>query len=196
MVTESPDSFPEETVMFNHYLTDLVAILGELHNGEFQSVVNQLEHAIKDNKTIFICGNGGSAEMSCHFAADLQSMIGRPVRAISLAADMAVVTSYANDEGFQKVFTAQLDNLAQPGDILIAISTSGQSPNMIDVAIGAKARGLRTICLTGKSGNLSHVIDYPLRVCSDGTQHIQDVHMILIHMICTKLAEIFNDADI
>ena len=133
-------------------------------------------------------GNGGSAADAQHFAAELVGRFERQragMAALALTTDTCTLTSVANDYGFERIFARQIEALGRPGDVALAISTSGSSPNVIEGLREAAARGLRTIALTGRSGGtLGAMADIHINVPHDTTCRVQEVHMTLLHAIC------------
>ena len=143
---------------------------------------------------ILVCGNGGSAADAQHFVAEL---VGRysnnraALSAVALGTDAATVTALSNDFGFDQVFARQVEALARPGDLLIALSTSGNSPNIINAAIAAGARDCVVIALTGRTGGkLIQYADIGLRVSTDSVARIQEVHELCLH----SLAQVLDSA--
>lgn len=143
---------------------------------------------------ILACGNGGSAADAQHFAAE---MVGRfekerpGLAALSLATDSSALTAIGNDYDFDLVFSKQVRALGHQGDILLAISTSGNSANVIEAIYAAHERGMRVIALTGKDGGqIAQILgadDLELRVPSERTARIQEVHILLIHALCDAI---------
>lgn len=138
---------------------------------------------------ILLCGNGGSAADCQHIAAEfvglLDSNVRRPgVPAIALTTDTSVITGYANDIGFEMVFARQVQALGKAGDVLIAISTSGGSLNVLNAVDAARAIDVRTIALTGSSGNLAEKTDVNITIPSNSTQHIQESMLAIEHILC------------
>jgi D-sedoheptulose 7-phosphate isomerase len=140
---------------------------------------------------ILICGNGGSAADALHFSAELLCRYQRerpPLAAIALSADTATITATANDYAFGQIFSRQIDALGRPGDLLIAITTSGNSPNILEAVKAAAGIGLDVVALTGRGGGtlagLLRETDIELRIPSDSTARIQEAHAIIIHSIC------------
>ncbi len=138
---------------------------------------------------VLICGNGGSAADAQHFAAELVGRFSQPVRAalpaIALTTDGVVLTAWANDVGFDDVFARQVEALGRPDDLLIAISTSGNSPNVLEALCTAHEIGLRTVALLGGTGGEAHALaDYALVVPSPDTAQIQELHTFALHAIC------------
>ncbi len=140
---------------------------------------------------ILACGNGGSAADAQHFASELLNRfeLDRPaLPAVALTTDSSTLTSVANDDTFEAVFSRQIQALGQSGDVLLAISTSGGSPNIVAAHRAAAARGLRTVALTGRDGGgLGAALgpaDVEIRVPSETTARIQEVHLLAIHCLC------------
>ena len=155
-----------------------------------QALVNCL---MNDGK-ILVCGNGGSAADAQHFAAELINRfeIERPaLAAIALTTDSSVLTSIANDYDYNQVFSRQVRGLGMAGDILIAISTSGNSPNVVEAIHAAHDRDMRVIALTGREGGTMGEIlgadDFHLCVHADVTARIQEVHLLILHCLCDAI---------
>ncbi len=140
---------------------------------------------------LLICGNGGSAADSQHLAAELvgRFQAERPGwAAIALTVDTSTLTAVANDYGFDRVFARQVEALGRPGDVLLVISTSGESANCLEAVTTAGRRGLRTHGLLGKGGGrLRGLVDSALVVPSDHTPRIQELHGLVIHALCAAL---------
>lgn len=141
-----------------------------------------------DERTIFWCGNGGSASESSHLAAEL---IGRfknnrkPFPSISLASDLSVITCIANDFGCKEIFSRQLEGLAKKDDLLVVLSTSGNSENILQALMTAKNIGVLSIALLGKDGGQAKFIaDHSIIIDSNETVRIQEVHLFLGHTFC------------
>jgi len=148
--------------------------------------------------TVYLFGNGGSSCDAQHFAEELTSAFKNINRwslpAHALSDNGAVITAIANDFGFDYVFARQLEGVAKPGDLVIAISTSGNSTNIIKAVEVARKRGIKTIGLLGKGGGrLVKMVDIPIVVPSNSTAHIQESHMAIAHAICGLVEEIFFD---
>jgi D-sedoheptulose 7-phosphate isomerase len=143
---------------------------------------------LRDGGKIFAFGNGGSAAEAQHFVAELVGRYRtdrRPLAAIALTAESASLTAIANDYGFDHIFSRQLEALAHPGDVAVAFSTSGNSPNIIRALESAKYLELSTVGLTGKTGgHLATLTDICLRVPSDSTPRIQEAHTLATHILC------------
>ena len=147
--------------------------------------------ALMSGGKILACGNGGSAGDAQHFAAELVGRFERERRglaAISLATDTSILTAVANDYSYEQVFSKQVEALGNPGDVLLAISTSGNSGNVLAAIGAAHAREMRVIALTGKDGGrigkLLRADDIEIRVPAERTARIQEVHLLAIHCLC------------
>src|SRR5882724_6347947 len=138
---------------------------------------------------VLLCGNGGSAadcqHMATEFVSRLSKEFERPgLPAIALTTDTSFLTAFTNDCGFEGVFARQVQALGRPGDVLIGISTSGNSPNVIRAVEAARAANMRIVALTGNSGCLIGIVDIAIAVPSDNTQHIQEAHLGIEHLLC------------
>jgi D-sedoheptulose 7-phosphate isomerase len=145
--------------------------------------------AVADGAKILLCGNGGSAADCQHMAAEFVSRLTadfvRPgIAAIALTTDTSFLTAFANDIDFDGVFARQVETLGRPGDVLIGISTSGRSRNIVRAVESARAGGLRVVTLTGSVGPLAEMADVAIKVPSDSTQHIQESHLAIEHVLC------------
>ena len=151
--------------------------------------------AFKSGNKVLMCGNGGSASDAQHFAAELIGRFksNRPsFAAISLNTDTSALTAIANDYDFTNVFSRQVEGIGKKGDILLAISTSGNSKNIIKAAIQAKKQKLNIISLTGfNTSVLEKNSDLCIKVPSKVTSHIQELHIIVVHLLCTLIEKQF-----
>jgi D-sedoheptulose 7-phosphate isomerase len=161
-------------------------------------VAKAIANAFNDGKKLILFGNGGSSTDASHIAAEFTNRFkkDRPgLPAIALNTDMAVITSIANDYDFSEVFAKQLKALANEGDVVIAISTSGNSPNILKAMDVAKKKKLTTIAFTGLKGEkLASKVTYTFIVPSDNTPRIQETHITLGHIICQMVEEILFEA--
>jgi D-sedoheptulose 7-phosphate isomerase len=148
-----------------------------------------IAQAFRGAGKVLICGNGGSAADCQHMAAEFVSRLTKTFErpglpAIALTTDSSFLTAYANDCGFDGIFERQVEALGRPGDVLIGISTSGNSPNVVRAVRRARIDGLRTVVLTGAQGQLAGLADVAISVPSADTQHIQEAHLAIEHLIC------------
>lgn len=150
---------------------------------------------LKRGGKVIVFGNGGSASDSQHMAAELVGRFSRekkPLPAIALTADGSIITAVGNDYGYEYSFSKQLEAHGRKGDIVFAISTSGNSKNVLNAVRLAKKMKMRTVGLTGKSGGaLFRACDFTIRVPSDNTARIQEAHIAIIHIICELIEEAF-----
>ena len=168
-----------------------VALHQRVREADLEPVVRaagEIASAVGSGRKVLAFGNGGSAADAQHFAAELVGRFLRERRgmaAIALTSDASVVTSIANDCGFERVFARQVEALGNSGDVALAISTSGGSANVITDIQAASARGLRTIALTGRDGGaLGAAADIHVNVAAASTARVQEVHRTLLHAIC------------
>jgi len=138
---------------------------------------------------LLLCGNGGSAADCQHMAAEFTNRLTAQFErtalpAIALTTDSSFITSYANDVGFEGVFARQIEAIGGPHDVLLGISTSGRSANVIRAVETAKMRGMSTIALTGCIGPLGEVASVAIMVPSESTQYIQEAHLVIEHILC------------
>jgi len=163
------------------------------------AAADALRQALRDGRTVLVCGNGGSAADAQHFAAELVGRFTRERRAwpaLALTTDSSALTAIGNDCGFDRVFARQVEAHGHPGDVLIGISTSGASPNVLAAVETAKARGLVAIGLTGRDGGaLGRAVDIHLNVPSPSTARTQEVHITLLHVLCDLVERELVDAD-
>jgi D-sedoheptulose 7-phosphate isomerase len=148
-----------------------------------------IAEAFRSGGKLLLCGNGGSAADCQHMAAEFVSRLTKDFErpglpAIALTTDTSFLTAFANDCGFDGLFERQVQALARPGDVLIGISTSGNSPNVIRAVRYARTAGVRSIVLTGAGGQLAGLADVAILVPSTDTQHIQETHLAIEHLIC------------
>ena len=168
--------------------------MGRLPQPLIFQVIYTLQNARMQGSQIFIMGNGGSASTASHFVCDLAKNTrygGLPhFRVIGLADNMEIFSAYANDEGYESVFSQQLINLIKPGDIVIAISASGNSKNVLNAVDEARKYGVTTIGFTGfDGGRLGQMVDIHIHVQSDIIEHVEDIHLMLEHMIVRTIKD-------
>ncbi|WP_127507339.1 D-sedoheptulose-7-phosphate isomerase [Actinoplanes solisilvae] len=139
---------------------------------------------------LLVAGNGGSAAEAQHLAAELVGRLRderRPLSAIALTPDSSAVTAIGNDYGFEEIFARQVRAHGRPGDVLLTLSTSGSSPNLLAAVRAAKECGMRTWAMTGQSGPLADASDEALRCPSPDSQVVQELHLISVHLMCEYL---------
>lgn len=155
--------------------------------------VEALVHALQSGSKVLIMGNGGSAADAQHFAAELVGRFLRERRAlpaIALTTDTSLLTAVANDFGFDQIFKRQVEALARSGDVVVGISTSGNSPNVVLALEAARAIGCKTVGLLGRDGGkIAPLVDLNLTVPVQETPHIQEAHITIIHLLCDILEQ-------
>ena len=149
--------------------------------------------AIATGHTIYLMGNGGSACDCQHFAAELVGRFQKErqaMAAVALTTDTAILTALANDYGFEVVFSRQVEALVRSGDLVVSISTSGNSPNIMKALEKANQQGAVTVGLTGRSGGrMKKLCDICIRIPSDVTARIQEAHVLIEHLVCQRIEE-------
>jgi D-sedoheptulose 7-phosphate isomerase len=151
--------------------------------------------ALKNGRSVFAFGNGGSAADAQHFTAELVGRFEQERRAwpaLALSTDTSALTAIGNDYGFDRVFARQLEGLGRPGDVAIGITTSGNSPNVLRALELGNDRGLVTIALTGRGGTAGTIARLHVRVDEDRTARVQEVHITLLHAICELVEQGLN----
>ena len=176
------------------YISSLQETLNHLPVESIARVVDILREARIRGRQVFIMGNGGSASTATHFVCDLAKNTRRDdlphFRVVGLTDNMAIFSAYANDEGYEHVFEAQLDNLLDPDDIVIGISASGNSKNVLNAMGLERQRNAMTIGFTGfDGGHLRNLVDVNVHVESHVIEHVEDIHLMLEHMIVKTLKE-------
>lgn len=181
------------------YFKTVQSLLDQTPFEAVDRVVEVLMAANRAGKTVFICGNGGSAATATHFGCDLAKrpiVAGQPrFRVISLTDNNALMTALSNDIGYEVVFAEQLKPLVREGDIVIGISGSGNSPNVLRAMEAARAGGAITIGFSGyDGGKLAPIVDHSVHVPSFNMAMVEDVHLMLEHAICEKLLAMGQEA--
>ncbi len=161
--------------------------------GDFEKVIGLMIEKLAKGQKILVFGNGGSAAQAQHFAAELVNKFLKarpPIRALSLTTDTSALTSIANDTSFEHVFSRQIEAFGEKGDIALGLSTSGNSPNMIEAFQMARKKGMATVALTGKGGGqLKSLVEHLLDIPSESTPRIQEIHILLLHLLAQKIEE-------
>ena len=183
------------------YITVLQKTMDRLPQALIAEVINILHDARMTGRQVFIMGNGGSASTATHFVCDLAKNTRREglphYRVIGLTDNMAIFSAYANDEGYDQVFSQQLANLIKPNDIVIGISASGNSANVLNGIEEAKKNQATTIAFTGfTGGRLGSMVDINIHVDSHIIEHVEDIHLMLEHMIVKTIKErVYAESD-
>src|SRR4051812_41959420 len=170
------------------YKSDLLQAIEAIDLDRVNLAIQLLARAREENRHVFVCGNGGSASTASHFACDMVkgASFGREsrFRIMALTDSLPTITAYSNDVSYECIFAEQLKNFAQPGDVVMAISGSGNSPNVLRAMEYGKSIGCRTIALTGRDGGkLAPLADINIQAKIPHMGRIEDVHMIVAHMI-------------
>lgn len=178
----------------NAYLGRVTELLAEVSREDIEKLLDLVRDAYKNDKQVFIMGNGGSAATATHLACDLQKGLGftgdKRFRVMSVTDNVSVMTAWANDTDYSTIFANQIETFVRPGDLVIGISGSGNSPNVIKGIEVANERGAITAGMAGfKGGKLAQTAKYCVTVPSDNMQHIEDVHMVLSHLLFRILME-------
>ncbi len=180
--------------IMKNYLSQVGTTLDKLSTAKVAKVVEVLGGARDKGNRIFIFGNGGSATTASHFASDLAKGAickGKPrFKASALTDNVPLLSAWANDTDYGNIFSEQLENFVEPGDVAIAISGSGNSPNVLRGAKTAKAKGATTIGFIGfDGGKLKDLVDIALVVPNHNMEQVEDIHLLLEHVITTCLRE-------
>jgi D-sedoheptulose 7-phosphate isomerase len=170
-------------------------------SGPLARAVEAMAGALRAGGKVLSCGNGGSAADAQHFAAELVNRFERerpPLAALALTTDSSTLTSIANDYSYDQVFAKQVRALGRAGDVLLAISTSGNSPSVIHAMRAAREAGLRVVALTGRGGGkmAAHLGEQDVHVCvpHERTVRIQEVHLLALHCLCDGIDELLFGA--
>lgn len=160
----------------------------KINHKEIENCTNVIFLTFKNNKSIFVCGNGGSALTASHMVTDWNKSIflqtGVPFKSFSLSDNMGILTAYANDFNYEEIFSEQLKNLMSKGDILICLSGSGNSKNVLSAVHYAKSINCETIGLTGyDGGELKKIVDYSYHVPINDMQITEDFHLMFGHIV-------------
>ncbi len=187
-----------ETIVATH-LADASATIKTMISKTMEEIIaagDIISQAIMAGNKVLLCGNGGSAADAQHIAAELMGrfMAKRsPIAAIALTTDTSLLTAWTNDEGFETLFSRQVQGLGVAGDVLVAISTSGNSPNIIAAVEKAHQLQMRVVMFTGELGGKliqrGTSQDVVIRVPSSDTQHIQEGHITVGHIVCTLVEQ-------
>lgn len=185
----------------NEIIDTKIELLNKLRDSgyleQLEKTVYELVKSLQEGNKILLAGNGGSAADAQHFAAEIVGrfmMERKSLPAISLCVDPSVISCIGNDYGFDSVFSRQIEGLAKKGDVFIAISTSGNSANLIKAINSAKEKGAVTIGFLGKDGGqMQQMCDYALVVPSCVTPRIQEMHTFTVHVMCEFIEKLVFD---
>ncbi len=169
-------------------------LLDSLPIDKLETILNTLVEAHSLNRQVFVFGNGGSAANSSHFVTDLgkcaSDVLSKRFRCFSLNECVGWITAVGNDDSYSDIFVRQLENYADPGDVVMAFSVSGSSPNLVKAFKWANDQDLHTIAFTGgKGGLLSEIAETALIIDTEHYGHAEDMHMMLAHIICYAIIE-------
>ena len=181
------------------YLSDATSLIDRIPVETLDRIFGILCEAYRADRQVILMGNGGSAALASHFAVDLGKGTVRPdrrrFRVLSIVDNTPVMTAYANDFSYADVFSEQIRTLAQPGDVVLGISGSGNSANVLNGLKAARERGAVTVALTGyKGGKVIELADVALVAPSDDMQHIEDCHLMLTHLFMQAMCEFVLDS--
>jgi len=184
---------PDRETVFGKAIADHLAVIATVEEQQelLETIARSMAAALHRGNTILWCGNGGSAGDSQHLAAEIVGRFRRERRglpSIALTTDTSILTSIANDYGYEAVFARQVEAIAKPGDVLVGISTSGNSHNVICALEAARAHGVMTVAFTGEGGGrMGALADHLFAVSSRDTARIQEAHILAGHMLCDWL---------
>ncbi len=184
----------------DEYLSGLRAAINSIEPQEVARVVDLLIKAGENHRLIFICGNGGSASTASHMACDLgkgSRVSGHPIlRTIALNDALPQLTAWANDTSYDNCFAGQLEGLGQAGDLLIVISGSGNSPNVLNAVEAAKRLGITTVGFIGfQGGKLKAMVDHSIVIPASNIEQVEDAHLALNHTIAVTLRTTLRERD-
>lgn len=186
------------TTAFEEAARSLNSICSTSYPGKIQLAIDLLVERLSAGNKLLVCGNGGSAADAMHICAELVGRFlrnRRPLPAIALNANQAILTALSNDYCYESVFSRQVEALAQPGDVVWGISTSGNSKNVVEALRTARALGVSTIGLTGESGGaMAEHADVLMTVPLSATPRIQEIHVVTYHVICEAVEAAVCDA--
>ncbi len=183
---------------FDEYLKGLTEALAGIDRNAFDAAVAVIRRVHDADKIVYVCGNGGSAATASHMINDLvkapaEAAGCRPIRAVGLADCVPLMTAFANDSDYALMFSRQIEAMGREGDLLIAVSGSGNSANVVEAARVAKARGMTIVAMTGfDGGKLADVADVHINCPSSCFGHIEDAHLVIEHAMVEALKEAFG----
>ena len=159
----------------------------------FGRLADRAVSCLEDSRQILVFGNGGSAAEAQHFSAEMVNKflkMRKAYRVVALSTDTSIITSIGNDLSFDRIFSRQVEALGKAGDMAVGLSTSGDSPNVLEALRAARDRGMVTVALTGEGGGKAGALaDYLLAVPSKSTPLIQEVHLVLLHLLALEIED-------
>lgn len=176
------------------YLEEFSRVVSKIPRTQVEDFANEARKALIEERRIFVVGNGGSASNASHFVTDLGKgaslAVGKSFKCASLCDNVSWITALANDESFDQVYVEQLKNFAKEGDLLLSISVSGNSPNIVKAVEWANDNGLRTLALAGGTkGRIVELSDKAIVIDSAHYGRVEDAQMVVCHMICYAFME-------
>lgn len=195
-LTTEPSTSPKAA----DYLAGTREVLAKLDTDLIDQIVEEIWRTHRDGHTVYLFGNGGSAALASHIACDLAKGTmadgRRRMRAVSLNDNVALMTAWANDSNYSEIFAEQLRDVVEAGDLILAISSSGNSPNVVRGLEVAREAGATCVALSGfKGGRVKDLCDLCLVVPSDSVQHIEDAHLGATHAIFLAIRQRMRSAD-
>ena len=191
-----PSTLPRDEIIYilETYLREMQEAVDLLPTADVARVAEELLRVRAEHKTVYVLGNGGSAATASHAATDWRKPNKRDsfggVDTVSLVDNVALLTAWANDTSFDNVFAAQLESLLEPGDVVIAVSGSGNSPNVLRAVAVAREAGAVTVAFSGfDGGRLSRMTDISVVVPCDSQGMIEDLHLVLVHALTVALRQ-------
>jgi D-sedoheptulose 7-phosphate isomerase len=178
------------------YTAGFTSVIESIDPADIERLVTIVRRAFDEGRKVFVAGNGGSAATASHMACDLakttlgkaRQLPARRIRAIALSDNVPLITAWGNDVGYDCVFAEQLRNLAEPADLLIVISASGNSPNIVEAVKVAREIGLRTVALLGFDGGaVCSLVDHAVVVHSSHFGYVEDAHSVISHLVTDLL---------
>lgn len=192
MTSETVAATPPD-IFAGDYKSKVLRALDTLDLKGIAQAIEILREARDQGRQIFVCGNGGSASTASHFVCDMMkgaSQRGSRFRILALTDSLPTITAYSNDVSYESIFTEQLKNFAQKGDVVMALSGSGNSPNVVSALTYANSIGCQTIALTGRDGGkLGPLAKLQIHVADPHMGRIEDGHLIACHMLCYYFME-------
>jgi D-sedoheptulose 7-phosphate isomerase len=193
LLKEHMANHPDRETVFGKAIVEHIAVIHSVNEQQdlLEGIARVMAAALHRGNQILWCGNGGSAGDSQHLAAEIVGRFRRERRglpSIALTTDTSILTSVANDYGYEAVFSRQVEAMAKPGDVLVGISTSGNSRNVVAALEAARSHGVTTVAFTGEGGGrMGALADHLFAVGSRDTARIQEAHILAGHMICDWL---------